>query len=325
MRGLHIRFILAVVIIFTVSSGMVFSAVAQTGFEITLDQNIDTPNRIIEFEGDAYRISAIGTYEQGTILTTTISGPSTQPYRILIYNKNREIVDSDTGNGNGAYEFSLDEYLPGSYMIALMSDGSIKEVYPFVIKAYELTLDAPESAQVGEGVEITVGAIKKSQGKTLTDVQIALLNDSEEIREPATETSNGVYTGSISLNDLSPGTYRIYATAHGPESAFGTKELIGISDVGTIRVIEPSATSTSTVTGISPVVSPQNPRSSVDNDPLSAEEDITIRTKQPYRRGHPLYLFGFSGTQNERRFWGVFGALATSIVFVLLLKIGDSN
>lgn len=223
-------------------------AVADSAYQVSVPESIDTPDRVVTLEGNEYTVSAIGVVSPGDPITAELAAPDGTDYSVYLYDNNRNVVDTKRvidHQNTETVSFPTDDYDAGSYVLAVYGpDGNFRAVHPVVIRSYGLSVDAPKQAEPGETIEVTV-SVENVTGTTeqLNFVQVVLSNgDDRTLR--AAKTGDGTYTVETSLS--ASGEYLVYANARGYDDANEHKELIGADNTNAIEVRDPTPTESET-------------------------------------------------------------------------------
>ncbi|WP_049980129.1 hypothetical protein [Halolamina rubra] len=220
-------------------------AAADSSYDLAIDGSVDTPDRVVTLEGNEYTVSAIGVVDPGEPIQVSVEAPTNTEYDLYLYNDDRR--SEDRINDAGTSETFDGDYPSGSYMVAIYADGNFITVHPVVVRSYDVTIDAPATAEAGEEIELSV-SVENVQG-TPTDlegVQIVLSNNGEAETLTATETGDGTYTATTTLSET--GDYLVYANARGSDTVDGEHELVGVSQSNEITVQTATTTATATPT-----------------------------------------------------------------------------
>lgn len=227
-------------------------AAGDSHYDLTVAGSVDTPDRVVSLEGNDYTVSAIGVVSPGEAIDVSVDAPADASYDLYLYNDDRRV--SDRIDEAGSSETFDGDYPAGSYMVAVYVDGSVETVHPVVVSSYDVTVDAPESAQPGEEVTFTVN-VENIDGtpENLDAVQVVVSNDGDDETLTATQNGDGEYTATTTLSET--GEYLVYANVRGSETSQGQKELLGASASATVNVRDATPTPTPTAT---PTSTPEN-------------------------------------------------------------------
>ncbi|WP_276248679.1 hypothetical protein [Haladaptatus sp. YSMS36] len=242
-------------------SGGALATTAPT-YEISVDGSVDTPPREVTFEGDEYTVPAVSKTAGDQTITARVTGPDDTIYRVYLYNKENQILDSKRAEASAAFEFDLSGYDAGSYVLVVKQDGIFRAIHPVLVKGYDVSLDAPNKATTDSSVTVDVTVTPRGDMGDPHEVEVGIGNDQKTVIETATKRADGSYRATVSLSELSTGEHQVYAVVRGTEKAFGSEELLGLSNTNTLDITraktttasggggdEPPAATTATVTG----------------------------------------------------------------------------
>lgn len=243
------------ILVLVVLVATVLGAVAPSGgatdatsdFEISISSSIDVPTRTVTIEGDNFTVSNVARRFPGDSLKVNVTAPSSDTeYDVNLYNSDTKIEQSEAMTGSGTATFDTGDLTAGIYYAAVYHDGSTVTIHPVVIAAYEVTLDIPSEAESDSTVSATVDVTKRVRDRPPNFVQVVVGDEQYDLRVNASEESPGTYTTEFTV-DLPEGEYVAYGAARGEnETDNGDKEVVGISDGHTFRVVEPTPTPTPT-------------------------------------------------------------------------------
>jgi hypothetical protein len=220
---------------------------ADSSYSISPQETVDIDSRTVEFESENYTVSQVGHASVNGDLTVTTAGPDNGTYDLYLYNSDRNIVTTSSPlSGTATTTFDLDSLgvQAGTYVLVINDDGERKVVLPVVANGYDISIDAPNSATVGENVTVSLSVSQKEgveESIRAVKLQVKVGGDSRQIT--ATKTADGTYEATIDIDQA--GTFSIYAGIQGPDKVSGQYELIAITDPQTIEASEQTATETS--------------------------------------------------------------------------------
>lgn len=206
-------------------------------YSITAPGEVDIPTRSLTVDGDSHTIRAIGQVSPGETVHLDVSAPESAEYSVYLYDRDLRIEQTTAMSGSGRASFSTDSLSPGSYLAAVY-DGGILEVYPVVVKGYDMTIDAPASAsdEVDVVVSITDGALTQ----TPSDVQVVLGDDQRSVRVTANPVTDGEYQATLPADGFESDTYALYGVVRGEEKTEGGERVIlAVSDRHEVRIEGP--------------------------------------------------------------------------------------
>lgn len=223
------------------------SVVADSSYELSISGSTDTQDRTVTLQGNDYTVSNIGVVAPGEQITADVTAPAGADYNVNLYNRDGEIIASDRmPDGSGTAQLDGHDQA-GSYILAVYADGSVPTIHPLVISSYDVSLNAPATAEQGAATELTVDVSNVAgTAEDLDTVQVVISKDGEDEAVTATKSGDGSYTASTTFSEQ--GDYIVYANVRGPDTANGRKELLGVSESTTVEVREPTQTATATST-----------------------------------------------------------------------------
>jgi hypothetical protein len=244
--------VLGAVVLVVVAGG----ALAAPDYTVSIPGSIDTPDRTVSVEGDSYTISSIARVEKGQTLRVETSGPDGESYRVYVHgvdNGTQTVQDTKFvgAEADGTVTFDTSEFSPGSYTVSIYDSdsGDYHSPHPVVVPAFEVSVDAPESATVDNSFDVTVSTERIESGPSIRNVELVFSNGDNTKRVAATE-SDGEYEASVSLSKT--GDWDVYAAVSSNEEALrGEYELVGISDPVSISVEDAQTTTSTTTTATS--------------------------------------------------------------------------
>lgn len=226
---------------------------AAAEFSLSLQNGIDVPDRTVTIEDSTFTVSSISQFSQGDTLTVDTNAPDGEAYDIYIYgvdDGSHQVIDTKyvDADSDGTVSFDTSAFDAGSYVASIYHDGTYYDPQPFVIAGYDLTLSlSDQSAERGDTVDLTITTTATASTGSPASVEFVIGNGDTITRIDATRT-DGRYTATLSLDDYTPGDYRVYGVAHSTEDApDGNKEIVAITSSTTLSVTA-SATATPTAT-----------------------------------------------------------------------------
>jgi len=213
--------------------GGTYLASADTSYEISIADSIDTPDKTVTLEGNTHTVSAVKRVSPGEQVEADVTAPSDTVYRVYLYDGDRQIVAQERGDGPQKVTFDMSTLEPGSYMLAVSQDGEFKSLHPVVIRGYQVDLSSHVRQ---DSLAVNVSLINREGVESPSAVRVVVTKDDIIYREEAERETENDYRATISLADAPKGEYRVYAIVQGSETAFNgeQKEILGISDSTTV-------------------------------------------------------------------------------------------
>ncbi|MHC3439734.1 hypothetical protein ACYJ1Y_16990 [Natrialbaceae archaeon A-gly3] len=212
-------------------------------YGLEIDGAVSTPEQTEEIRGEEYTFDGTGAIESGDPIHLSVS--SSEDYRLYLYNSNEQSEytppvfspeqDQITVGDDGDISFDTENLEPGTYMFSLETDER-KAVYPVVVEGYDLSLDYPEEATVGE--EVTVGA-SVSPGELSAEpdeVRVAIW-DGEDVKQVTLEhTGSFEYEASIDLTGFDETEYEVYGAILGDDEVEGHSTSLAIEAGHSLKI-----------------------------------------------------------------------------------------
>jgi hypothetical protein len=238
---------LAVILILFV--GGVFGVTAELSTEHSVDiaGSMSIPAQTVETEWGEATITEDGKEESSEDVGVSTDAPENESYAIRIIDSEERNLETQFVDDGGDIEtsFFLNRYNPGTYVVALTQDSgdTAVEVETFIVKGYAVDQSVSD---VTEGETITVDI----QLTAVTDdpanpqvVNVTLFGNDITRSAEATKTDENSYQANLSTDELSTGSYNVYAGVETTGDIYGYDELIGLSDSASVTV-EDSGTET---------------------------------------------------------------------------------
>jgi hypothetical protein len=254
---------------------------AQTDrYDVTVDRQIDVPDRTIDTEWGEYTVSSIGRYQTDDYLSVSTSAPADASYSIRLIDSQERVRANDYGEGDAEASFSLRRYDPGTYVVA-MTNGTdeVLALEPFVISGYAVTQSLPTEVEADTTLRVNLSLTKvDSDVATPASVEVAVTDGSTTLRSQAARTTGLNYTATFDAGRLSTGEYDVYTAVQRDNEVYGEKELVGLSAQRTVTVVEPSESTTTVATTATTPTTPSQPGSSDGETTTTAPTETTSAT-----------------------------------------------
>lgn len=234
--------VIAVAVTVLVVAALGGPANADDAFDITVSDAVDLPPRTVTFQGQTFTVSGTLRTDPGTPHDVEVDAPDVV-YRVYVYNSDQQIVESRRGDGPSSFTFDFDGYVPGSYALVVNYDGVFEDVFPVVVEGYTVAHDAPDAAESGDSIEVTVDVTETVADEPPAAVTVIVADADMSVRTRADRTGD-TYTATVSLAEVDAGTYTIWAVAQGNETAFGHQTVLGMSTPDTLDVATTGGTAT---------------------------------------------------------------------------------
>lgn len=208
-------------------------------YGLTATRDVDVPERTLTIEGDQFTVSSVSTLRAGDRLEADVQAPDdTEEYGVLLYDADRQIVQSTRSDltGDRTVSFETDDLEPGSYLLAVDANG-VRAVHPVVVQGYDVTVDAPSTAEPGAELAVTVDLAPRAGNPPVDRVELAVLGEDVVDEATATRRDDGTYTATLTAPDRE-GEFRLGAVARGTETVKGGNEnvVVAVSQPATLSV-----------------------------------------------------------------------------------------
>ncbi|MDS0295323.1 hypothetical protein [Halogeometricum luteum] len=275
------RFAALLLAFMLVTSVGVASVSAQTDGEYSVEaqNSIDIPDRTVSVEGTDYAVSSVGKVTVGETLEASVSGADGADVSVDLYSPDRTIVNSGVVT-DSSVSFSTENLRPGTYILAVYTDGSIVSIQPVVVAGYETTLNAPSELTAGESGDVTVQLDDVADLGSPENVELAIVQE-DEVVDTVRMSSDSTYEYSAEIgSSLESGEYRMYAMVHNEtavssEDVFsGDNDVVGVTDAQTLTVSGSAAQPQDDESGDDG--SSGSSGNSGDSDTYSSDSDTTV-------------------------------------------------
>jgi hypothetical protein len=246
---------LAIALILLIGGMIGVTAELSAEHSVDITGSMDIPAQTVETEWGEATITEVGKKESGETLELSTDAPENESYAIRIVDSEERNLETDfiDDGGDVQRDFILNRYDPGTYVVALTQDdgNTAVEVEPFIVKGY--TVDqSVRDVKKGEAITIDIQLTDVTDDPANPQaVNVTLFGNGVTRSAEATKTDENSYQANFSTDELSTGSYDIYAGVETTGDIYGYDELIGLSD-STSVTIEDSETETETPT-------PENP------------------------------------------------------------------
>ncbi|MDS0300260.1 hypothetical protein NDI76_16050 [Halogeometricum sp. S1BR25-6] len=234
--------VLLLAFMLVVGTGATFVSAQTDGeYSVEAQNTIDIPDRTVTVEGTDYTVSSVGKVTAGETLEASVSGSESADVSVDLYSGDRTIVNSDVVT-DGSVSFSTENLRPGTYILAVYTDGSIVSIQPVVVAGYETTLNGPGEIPAGESGDVTVQLDDVADLGSPENVELVVTQD-DEVVETVQMDSESTYEYSAEVgSSLESGEYRMYAVVHNETTVSsddvfsGDNDVVGVTDAQTLTV-----------------------------------------------------------------------------------------
>lgn len=215
-------------------------------YALQVSGSMETPPRTITLQGTQFTVSSLAVRDPGEDLLVNVTAPDSVEYTVLLVTANKDLWAAKSGTGPGQVAFATTGMEPGSYLLALEQNKTIRAIHPLLIPGYELTLKAPQRACINTTVTVTVDVRQTARPASLSGVEIVFATEQRTFRGSATKQDANTYTSTFKLPPfLDPGNYSLSAAAKSTETTtIGRQEVIGVSRVQPMHVVRRNTTQT---------------------------------------------------------------------------------
>lgn len=210
-------------------------------FDVAVSPSIDVPDRTVTFEEGEHVIEELGRVERGEAIEARVDVDESTRAQLQLVDDDHDRLAGDEGRGDAHLDFPTDDLEPGTYLVVLRVDGSVVDLEPVVVSAYDVSVSAPDAATAGSAVEVSAEVTPVGSQDAPDRVQVVVGDGSERVRTTLSRESESTYTGSVDTGSLSGGTYTLYAVAQDVE-VFAPDErvVLGASDARTLALAAPT-------------------------------------------------------------------------------------
>ena len=226
------------------SAGAAATTYQSDDYSMSSPGEIEIPARSLTVDETDYTVRGIGRVAPGDRIRVDVTAPEDAEYSVYLYDKDLRIEQTDSMSGSGRATFDTDSLQPGSYLAAVY-DGEILDVYPVVVEGYEVTVEAPATADGSFDVNESVadGALTRDPA----GVQVVLGDDDRSVRVDATRVEDGEYRATLPTDEFEPGTYALYGVVRGEEETEGgDRVILAVGDRYEVEIEAATPTPTAT-------------------------------------------------------------------------------
>ena len=226
------------------SAGAAATTYQSDDYSMSSPGEIEIPARSLTVDETDYTVRGIGRVAPGDRIRVDVTAPEDAEYSVYLYDKDLRIEQTDSMSGSGRATFDTDSLQPGSYLAAVY-DGEILDVYPVVVEGYEVTVEAPATADGSFDVNVSVadGALTRDPA----GVQVVLGDDDRSVRVDATRVEDGEYRATLPTDEFEPGTYALYGVVRGEEETEGgDRVILAVGDRYEVEIEAATPTPTAT-------------------------------------------------------------------------------
>lgn len=202
---------------------------AANEYTLETQNEIETPERTVSYDGQELTLADIGVVEQGNTLSVEAGGPS-HPLTVQLRSATNPgpLLASDQLSSDGTVSFAADQS-PGTYMV-LLSYGEYRRGVPVVVSGYDISAEVIKNTTADKATisaEVTPTA---SSGQP-SSVDAVIWNENTEQSVTLTQLSTGQYETQVSTAAFDD-EYDVYVVARGGGTIYDSseKEILGIAE-----------------------------------------------------------------------------------------------
>lgn len=237
-------------LITTVAAG---GAAAPTA-TITAAESQSIPEQELTIEGTTFTPDTVSVKDTSDQLELDISVSNDATYRVAVYNTAEQIVTQERRSAETTVTFDMSGYTAGTYLVAVVQDGTFLAVHPLIVRSYVLDADVPSTADADGSVSVSIDS-EQQREPTAEYIEVVVTNGEERVQKQVQQTE-GSLTTSVDVSALPAGEYEVYATARGATDAYGEAEFLGITAGQSIELTRATATRTDAPATDSPTPTP---------------------------------------------------------------------
>jgi PGF-CTERM protein len=241
-----LRTTLLVALVLTVVSAPVVAyagVTTQAGATIEVEASQSIPEQVLRFGDRNFSVDSVYVGDPGDTVSANVTVTEPDPYRVYVYNTDEQVVAQQRAVGNGTVSFDLEGYPTGTYLLAVSQDGRFVAAHPLVVRGYTADLTVPDRVDAGESAELRA-SLTYLRGQSLSTVQFVVTDGEQRVQANGSVVSEQTYRATIDTSGLESGTYQVYATVRGRDTAYGGAEFLGVSEAATLEVGTTSPTPT---------------------------------------------------------------------------------
>lgn len=219
-------------------------ALAAGPYGLDSPSTVDVPDQTVMGDGEFLTVRDIARVEKGEGFVVQTTAPESATYWVELRNMHGIVVDSSASlRGSDSTTFTTDHLRPGSYVAVLRDRGTVRAVLPVVIEGYDVSVEAPGSAEAESDVTVSAELTAAPTAPDMERVELIVVDESNGkvvVQQPMTADGSG-YTTTFRLDD--PGEYTLGVNVRGASTVRGFDELLGFSDAHAVSLTEPESPS----------------------------------------------------------------------------------
>lgn len=212
MNSLRVLLVLLLLLSMVFTAGVI---AANETYELNVDGEIGTPEQEETISGDEVVIDSVAVFSAGEDIVAEASGGD--GWDVQLRDNSGDIIQSvdEEETDNGKLSIPTDSLDPGTYVLLLRGDDEFHQALPVVVSGYDISVDNPEDATVGEDIPVTVEVEQTTLDEPPESVEVTAHRPGTEdaIIETATHVEDDTYEATLSFEDAEPDEYNVYAAA----------------------------------------------------------------------------------------------------------------
>ena len=216
---------------------------------ITAQDSRTLPEIEFAIEDEQFTATDVTVKDPGETFEVDVSISNSQQYKLAIYNTDEQIEKQERRTGSGPVTFDLTGYQAGTYLLVVNQDGTFLAVHPILVRGYSVSVSSPSEATEGETIRVEASP-SQLRGETVDHVEMFVTDGTDVVRTNAT-VRDGTYVANVDLSGLDPGSYEVFATVRGTDTAYGEAEVLGLSRGNALDIVSSSSSEDSSSGGAS--------------------------------------------------------------------------
>ncbi|MCL9817666.1 hypothetical protein [Natronocalculus amylovorans] len=229
---------LSTVLILCVVLSVAVITVSATGYSLSIAGSFNSPEgpqEINDPDGNTLTIDELAVVDHGEDISVDAILPDADfTARVNLERidesgePERPAPDTTTIRGDDTVIFGTESVEPGTYVVGLY-DGPIQAAVPVIVAGYDLSVTATEESS--DQVRITVETTEITDSDEITQAEVLLWDEDNEVRETLSESNESTYDGSVSISSGEFDEYEIYTVVRSDTEIYeGQKDILGASE-----------------------------------------------------------------------------------------------
>lgn len=220
---------------------IIFVNIPASATTISLDNDIDVPDRTVTYEDRNYEIQEIGAYHLDEPVNISVDVSGISSFQLSLLDKNRSFLwNHMVYHTDGHSEMTMPPHtvnVPGTYAFAVLYQGNILAAKPVVFSQYELTATPDISViQPGGTLHVEIKVVPDPD----MPVKVVLAKKSSSLEYETERAAEGIFRTDIKIPYSASGNFSLYSAVISEDKlVMGYPELIGVSGDTIIEVRYP--------------------------------------------------------------------------------------